>query len=195
MRYRTRDVLVMLTLAAIAQQAAVRPAAAQRIVPVPCPALLGPRPIVVDGIVFSGVTFIMVRTTASNGGYYTTSPSEPVSDDGLWVWIDAAVSLLCYDIYYPTAPIQVIQHAYEVVETYGPLIPISSGGGGGSCDYQIIPDPSAPPCPDGGGGGGGGGGTGGDGGSGSGTLCSSLQLAPGCYDVYVDNIYQGTVCC
>ena len=72
------------------------------------------------------------------------------------------------------------------------------GGGGGSCDYQIIYDPST--CdPEGGGGGGGGGPepvvTTQPGDNGGTDLCVELFLDPGCYDVYIDGEYDGTICC
>lgn len=70
------------------------------------------------------------------------------------------------------------------------------GGGTGSCDYQIISDPST--CTDPGGGGGGGGDGGGappSVGGGGIDLCHDLQLDAGCYDVYVDDEYDSTICC
>lgn len=163
MRHYMSRLLTLFGCIALAWHLHARVGAAQQVVPVPCPDLLGPRPIVVDGIVFSGVTFIKLWTTSVNGGYYTTSPSDPVSDNGMWVWFDAHVDLLCYDLYYPNG---VIQHAYSVVNTYGPLLP--SGGGGGGCGTELLPDPGDPdpPCP----GGGTGGGTGGRGGGGGCTV-------------------------
>jgi hypothetical protein len=89
--------------------------------------------------------------------------------------------------------------------TYDPDSPPPGGGGGGGdgCDYQIIYDPSTCDPWGGGGGGGGGGGDpwvdpgdgGGGGGGGGGSLCTQLQLDPGCYDVYIDDVYDSTICC
>ncbi len=44
-------------------------------------------------------------------------------------------------------------------------------------------------------GGGGGSGGGDEGGGGSSSLCTDLLLTPGCYDVYLDGVYTGTICC
>lgn len=59
------------------------------------------------------------------------------------------------------------------------------------CDYQIMPDPSqCDPDDDPGGGG--------DDPpppSGGTNMCQELQLEPGCYDVYVDDVKEGFVCC
>jgi hypothetical protein len=72
------------------------------------------------------------------------------------------------------------------------------GGGGGECDYQIIYDPSTCSPDDGGGGSGGvydppNDSPGVPGGSSS--LCYTLYLDPGCYDVFVDGFYDSTICC
>jgi len=67
--------------------------------------------------------------------------------------------------------------------------------GGGECDYQIIPDPDGCTGEGGGGGGGGGGDSGGGGASEWEYLCETLLLDPGCYDVYVDDVYEETICC
>ena len=92
--YLKSNLTVVMAFATLFNVVSARPASAQEIVPRVCPDLLGPRPIVIDGIVFSGVTFIKKYPTVLNGGYYETSPPDPVSDDGRWVWMHAAVSLL-----------------------------------------------------------------------------------------------------
>ena len=74
---------------------------------------------------------------------------------------------------------------------------LNIGGGGGPCDYQLVSDPST--CAPGSGGG-----TGGGlppdsftppSGGGSPPACAALSLQPGCYDVYIDDVYDTTICC
>ncbi len=57
--------------------------------PEPCPTWLPAPTIKVDGIRFSGLTLHLEYRTASNGGYYSTRPDVPKSDDGYWSWMDA----------------------------------------------------------------------------------------------------------
>jgi len=72
-----------------------------------------------------------------------------------------------------------------------------TGGGGDTCnDYQFIDetDPSGGSTDCSGSGGGGSGDSPGISG-GSSSLCYDLELDPGCYDVYVDDVYDSTICC
>ena len=73
----------------------------------------------------------------------------------------------------------------------------SGSGGGDTCnDYQFIDetDPSGGSTDCSGSGGGGSGDSPGISG-GSSSLCYDLELDPGCYDVYVDDVYDSTICC
>lgn len=91
---------------------------------------------------------------------------------------------------------------YVAISLTGYRDRIGSGeGGGGDCDYMFREDPTVS-C----GGGGGGGGSGDsppgpagdpplDGDPTGGDVCTEFQLDPGCYDVYVDDVYDSTICC
>jgi hypothetical protein len=82
----------------------------------------------------------------------------------------------------------------------------ADAGCGGSGGYQFITQPAEDPggedpgaCYGGGSGGGdpypGDGGGGGGGGGGGSPVCAELLLDPGCYDVYIDGMYDSTICC
>jgi len=88
---------------------------------------------------------------------------------------------------------------YELDPYTQQCVPIGSSPCGNGLYYNPI---SGACVPGGGGGGDGGGGDGGGGGGGDGGgdggwdwLCDELDLDPGCYDVYVDDFYEDTVCC
>lgn len=77
----------------------------------------------------------------------------------------------------------------QLVEPYDPGCAPESPG-----PYPTAIGLATSDCDDGGGGGGGS--DPGDGGGGDGdSICEEYDLDPGCYDVYVDGIYAGKLCC
>jgi hypothetical protein len=117
-------------------------------------------------------------------------------------WTGISMRASCWKKYVvmePPLPVKVSDY-YEPTYLWGQL-QYTGGTDDGNCDYQLISDPDT--CTDfgGGGSGGSGGDPAEDGYSGSGDAggdgvsCENLELEPGCYDVYVDDVYDSTICC
>lgn len=148
--------------------------------------------------------FTLVSPAIGSGSY--KGPTQVMSLDATSIWNNPSGTADCtIDLYvWPPASSGYYFHftlgsPMELGGRETKVLNVSDGGGGGgSCDYLLIADPSST-CTSGGGGG-----TGGDlppdaftppPGGGSPPACTALQLQPGCYDVYINGVYDTTMCC
>jgi hypothetical protein len=169
-------------------------------VPAPCPSVYTfPGPFMVPATDFTGLKSFMdfgaeftPTPSPSNGIYYPgVGDPDPVDVTGSYFWRSAWVGAKCVEEIDPSGNQFIFILATGAQG--GHAVPVT-GGNGGNCDYQLYPNPDQCTDPDPGGSGGGTGG-GAPPSGGGGNECEALQLAPGCYDVYVDNQYDSTICC
>lgn len=106
--------------------------------PIPCPFELF-HAVVVDGIWFDDVYLRKHADVGSNIATYNVVGTA-VSRDGRWQWQRGGVTLSCYVWWVLRFGVWVGIRVYPVLDSWGPLVPIETDGGG-DCDGGGNDDP------------------------------------------------------